>query len=376
MKYSIYLTLTALIIQLTLVATQSLGFRESFGHERCITAAMVKSTRRSTREAAIKAAAIKAAALEAAAATAPSRKKDKAEGEQGREQVDTSPDPNRKSVCQLKAEESQNKHQDSEEACSEMPSENKENSPPSKSPKRVTTRAATKIAAAAGGVAVAPLAAAADKARGKQVRKQVDASNVESPDLNIKNVYRLDANKSKNCSTKTKYKKQDKATKYKASDETNEQVRQVNVELLRRALDDCNLSKAILCYHNPSLLPKILRTAFTKEDNITPESISNEYKLSAEDIIRFNQYLASNPRRSDGNASDDARDDAAVGRADDEADESAVDNDYVEVEEKELDYMPDDLLEDSAHASDEDLESKKRHSQKSLKVSIFLLSLT
>ena len=333
MKYSIYLTLTALIIQLTLVATQSLEFRESFGHERCITAAM---TRRSTRDAAIKAAAIKAAALEAAAATA---------------------------------------HQDSEEACSEMPSENKENSPSSKSPERVTTRAAAKIKAAAGGVAVkplAPLAAAAaaqspKKARGKQIRKQVDASNVESPDLNLKKVYRLDADKSKNCCTTSKYKKQDKATKCKASDETNEQVRQVNVELLRNALDDCNLSKAILCYHNPSLLPKILRTAFTKEDNITPESISNEYKLSAEDIIRFNQYLASNPRRSNGNASDDVCDVAAVDRA--------VDNEYVEVEEKELDSMPNDL-EDLAHASDEDLAAKENHSRKSLEVSVFLLSLT
>jgi len=240
----------------------------------------------------------------------------------------------------------------SEEACSEMPSENKENSPssksPSKSPKRVTA---------------SPLAAAADKARGKQV----DASNVESPDLNLKKVYRLDADKSKNCCTRTKYKKQDKATKCKASDETNEQVRQVNVELLRNASDDCNLSKAILCYHNPSLLPKILRTAFTKEDNITPKSISNEYKLSAEDIIRFNQYLASNPRRSNGNASDDACDVAAVDRA--------VDNEYVEVEEKELDSMPDDL-EDLAHASDEDLEAKENHSRKSLEVSVFLLSLT
>lgn len=143
----------------------------------------------------------------------------------------------------------------------------------------------------------------------------------------------------------------------------------MNEELLRRSLDDCNLSKAILCYHNPSLLPEKLRTAFTKSDSITPESIYKEYRLSTEDIFRFNQYLASKLRRRDGNASDDALDDAAVDRADDEAD-------YVEGDEIELDHIPDDLLEDSVHASDEDLAAKEKHSQKSLRVSIFLLSLT
>jgi hypothetical protein len=38
--------------------------------------------------------------------------------------------------------------------------------------------------------------------------------------------------------------------------------------------------------------------------------------------------------------------------------------------------MPDDLSEDSAHVPDEDIAAKKRHSQKSLKVSIFLLYLS
>lgn len=256
-------------------------------------------------------------------------------------------------------EEEKSNLQDSEEACSEMPSENKENSPPSKSKKR-TTRAAAKAAKAA---VVAAAAAAAvllpkeDKARGKHP-----------------SVYKLNA--SINCCTRTKYNpKQDKVTKCKASDETNEQVRKVNAELLKRSSDDCKLSQAIICYHNPLLLPEELRSAFTKSDNITKERIIDIYQLSKEDIVRFNQYLASEPRRSDGNASDDARD-AAVDRADDEADESASDKDYVEGDESELDHIPDDFLDDSAHDSDEDLAAKEKHSQKSLEVSIFLLSLT
>jgi hypothetical protein len=374
MKYWIYLTLTALTIQLALVATQSLGFREYFGHERCITAAMAKKR----------------------AQKPPLGKKET----NAKDSVKRKPaNLNESAVVKKVKPESQSspsgvpKQQDSEEAAS---SENKENSPPSKQQTRRSTRNAAIKAAAIKAEAAAIKAAAAleaeaaaaaattapspkkDKAEGEQGREQVDTSNVKSPDPKRNNVYQLNKDESKNCCTKTKHKVKHKATKFKckASDETNKQVSEVNDDLLKRALADCILSTAIICYCNPSLLPKKHRTPFTKSGNITRERIIEEYKLSGEDLNRFNQFLANQPIRSDGNASDDACDDAAVDRADDEADESAVDSDYVELDEKELDYVPDDLSEDSAHVSDEDIAAKKRHSQESLKVSIFLLSLS
>jgi hypothetical protein len=372
MNYWIYLTLTTLTIQLALVATQSLGLREYFGHERCITAAMAKK-----------------------------RAQKPTLGEKdtnAKDSVKRKPaNLNESAVVKKVKPESQSspsgvpKQQDSEEA------KNKENSPPSKQQTRRSTRnaaikaAAIKAAAAleAAAVEAAAVEAAAaatapspspkkDKAEGEQGREQVDTSNVKSPDPKRNNVYQLNADESKNCCTRTKHKVKHKATKFKckASDETNKQVREVNDDLLKRALADSILSTAIICYCNPSLLPEKLRTDFTKSGNITRERIIEEYKLSGEDLNRFNQFLANQPIRSDGNASDDACDDAAVDRADDEADESAVDSDYVELDEKELDYVPDDLSEDSAHVSDEDIAAKKRHSQESLKVSIFLLSLS
>ena len=96
------------------------------------------------------------------------------------------------------------KQQNSEEACTETLSKNKENSPPLKLTRRSTSEAAIKAAAIKAAALEAAAATAAtspspkkDKAEGEQGWEQVDTSNVKSPDLNLKKVYRLDADNPK-----------------------------------------------------------------------------------------------------------------------------------------------------------------------------------